>query len=912
MADVVRRNFAPQLIGLGGTGADIIASILRNKSVLVPLLKTDGLRMSCLALDVADDAIPRLKDAYAEAREELKIRGIPGEKLFLVANSVKFPNPGVMFDFVRDYPNYLRRESPNVPENYEPWLQSTIQIPPLAGGVGRQRALAKAIYGLNYHVLQLIRDSISSFKEHVVSSTMQPIIFVIYGIGGGSGGGMALDFVRHLRREVGSGVPIVGLAVLPCSGDDPPAKGASAYAAIMEHGLAIDRETNNAVVAKYGSMYETPFNAFFLVPLGPAFGQGKGRPYAHSIVDQAIGDMLINCFNFDLADLLAHVGTSVDLEGKWVHTISTISVAYPVQEYIDLTKNYLDRLDKVRMLRKEKKEIYVGTSVNETGGIKGLLQSIRGDLTSIYSKWLIARGRYNPEKFDEVVRNLIYEDRSIDTDFVMHLRGAHESIVNQLEELYHTVRAVGLDAPEGTLEARIRKLLLEFYNLVIDLPQRPQEFEARVPEIVSGLPEDLLTAHQLAPRQIQLVNDVIDLATLIQDYVVALRGYLEIRKLADRLYRLFETAENSEAKEKELAAIKKIVSPELVVLFSFISSIISPLDTEIKNMDEHLTNCRRMKRVMTEEERNAEVTGQSLEEQRLTLEAEKKRLEKDLQRIRPIISPPAKKKSIESNMGQVKQKLALLEESTDTQRAGLLKLRQKMREYTDIEKKYEVNSDYRRLVPDIIKETQNYRERLSELTADRGFYQRTGELTEAEQLKIMQRILAGDERGLSRENVLNQILDRDHLNKYLASVLNLFRLPDTMGLSSDYRTDFMWLTIVSPPGIWNKELERDVTAALSGYVKEDVSRTLYVRQIESDDPWKVRFLLVAAKARPQWLSFYPDMKHHYDSRTPAEKRMSHSFLLEYGVEAGTDDFTRPDTGSEGFGIDSKSRKRSTN
>ena len=129
--------------------------------------------------------------------------------------------------------------------------------------------------------------------------------------------------------------------------------------------------------------------------------------------------------------------------------------------------------------------------MNETGGIKGLLQAIRNDLTSIYSRWLIARGRYNPEKFDEAVRNLIYEDRSIDTDFVMHLKGAHESIDNQLEELYHTVRAVGLDAPEGTLEARIRKLLLEFYDLVIDLPQRPQEFEARVPEIMSGLPEDL-------------------------------------------------------------------------------------------------------------------------------------------------------------------------------------------------------------------------------------------------------------------------------------------------------------------------------------------------------------------------------------------------------------------------------------
>jgi hypothetical protein len=69
-------------------------------------------------------------------------------------------------------------------------------------------------------------------------------------------------------------------------------------------------------------------------------------------------------------------------------------------------------------------------------------------------------------------------------------------------------------------------------------------------------------------------------------------------------------------------------------------------------------------------------------------------------------------------------------------------------------------------------------------------------------------------------------------------------------------------------------------------------------------------LLVAAKARPYWLRFYPDMKHHYDSRTPAEKRMSHSFLLEWGIEAGTDDFIAPNNGSEGLGIDSKSSRRS--
>jgi len=165
-------------------------------------------------------------------------------------------------------------------------------------------------------------------------------------------------------------------------------------------------------------------------------------------------------------------------------------------------------------------------------------------------------------------------------------------------------------------------------------------------------------------------------------------------------------------------------------------------------------------------------------------------------------------------------------------------------------------------------------------------------LTEHERLKIMQRILKGDETALSRESILKEILDWDHLRRYLVSVINMFRLPDTLGLTGDYRSDFLWFTAVAPPGIWNKELEQDVTTALSGYVKEDVSRTVYIRQIESDDPWRVRFLLIAAKATAKQLGSYRDMKQAYEAATPGERLMAHSFLLEYGIQLNHEN---PDT-----------------
>ncbi len=889
MPEQVKRNFAPQFVGLGGTGSDVIASLMRNKRLILPLLNTDGVRLSCMALDVANAQIDNLQSAYDDLKKELQARNMSTEKVFLVAKSVKFPTPEVMFDFVREYPTYTAREGAAVPKDYEPWLSSVIEIPPLAGGVGRKRALAKAIYGLNHHVLRLISDGLTSFKEHVVASTVQPIVFVIYGLGGGSGSGMAVDFVRHLRRSLGSGIPIIGLAILPCQGDDPPAKGVSAYSSLLESGMLADKDANKLVAGKFGTPFENPFNGFFVMPLGPAYGQGKGLLYAQSIVDEAVTDIVLKCFNFDPADLLAHIGTNVDLEGQWVHTLSTISISYPVQEQIDLTKLYLSRLDKMRELKKEKKEISGGSNITETGGVRRLLDSCRGELSDIYRRWMIARDRYEPAKFEETVHNIIYEDRSVETDFILYLKSVNESIRSHLDELYLSVRAIGLDAPEGTLEARIRKFLLEFYDLAVDVPQKPQLFESRVPEIVASLPEDLLTAQQLAPRQVQLVWDVMDFANLILDYMAALRNYLEIRKLSDRLIRLMEASEKNEFRDKMIAKIRKISSPELVVLFSFMSSMLSPLGTELKNMDEYLTNCRRMKKLLVEEEKTAATVHDALSEQSLSADSEKDRVERELQHVRPLFSGPGKKKLLERKLAEVNQRVQILADEIHDAGAEVERVRSKLREYTGIEKKFEVNSGYRQLIVETIDLTNRYQAKQGDLVKDRGFYDRTGELTEHERLKIMQRILRGDEGALSRESILREILDWDHLRRYLVSVVNMFRLPDTLGLTSDYRSDFLWFTVVTPPGVWNKDLEQDVTTALSGYVKEDVSRTVYIRQVESDDPWRVRFLLVAAKATPRQLVPYRDMKHAYEAATPGERLMAHSFLLEYGVQLHDDD-----------------------
>jgi len=172
---------------------------------------------------------------------------------------------------------------------------------------------------------------------------------------------------------------------------------------------------------------------------------------------------------------------------------------------------------------------------------------------------------------------------------------------------------------------------------------------------------------------------------------------------------------------------------------------------------------------------------------------------------------------------------------------------------------------------------------MNEMVRDKGFYDRTAELTDDVQLKLMQKILMEDEASLSNENILREIIDKDRLKEYLASVLGIFRVPGIMGLTAEYKTDYIWFAVVSPRGIWDHDLTADVRSTFSGYVKADASRSIAIREIDSTDPWTVRFMVIAARAEPQFLECYSEMKHIYDHATSAEQTLAHSFLLEHGV-----------------------------
>ena len=124
---------------------------------------------------------------------------------------------------------------------------------------------------------------------------------MVYGLGGGTGSGIFFDFARHLRKVLGSGVPIIAFVVTPCGGDDPPAKGCSAFVSMNELSLLLNKDYNDFVIQTYGEYYRNPLNALIYLPLLPAFSKVGNIVNARKEMDDMVVDMLYTLIDFDLA-----------------------------------------------------------------------------------------------------------------------------------------------------------------------------------------------------------------------------------------------------------------------------------------------------------------------------------------------------------------------------------------------------------------------------------------------------------------------------------------------------------------------------------------------------------------------------------------------------------------------------------
>ncbi|HEV2390437.1 MAG TPA: hypothetical protein VGS04_06915, partial [Nitrososphaerales archaeon] len=120
------------VVGLGGTGTNIIQALIESDRFF-KLLTAEDFNIACLSVDVADADIANLVGSYKATQGKLEAKGISVDHLWVRGLNMKFNTPESLFEFMGKYNTYLMKEG-IVATNYKPWVQSSMTIPPLAGG----------------------------------------------------------------------------------------------------------------------------------------------------------------------------------------------------------------------------------------------------------------------------------------------------------------------------------------------------------------------------------------------------------------------------------------------------------------------------------------------------------------------------------------------------------------------------------------------------------------------------------------------------------------------------------------------------------------------------------------------------------------------------------------------------------
>ena len=840
------------------------------------LLGNDITRLSLLAIDIADPEIRSLLEADEKITKSMIRAGIPRERLRVVAQSVKFPTAEAMFDFINQkYNEYLVGEGAKL-EDFKPWLQSTMAIPPMAGGAGRRRALAKAIYALNYYQLGIIKNCINVFKEQALSSIITPTIVLVYGLGGGTGSGIFFDFVRHLRKVMGSGVPIIAFVITPCGGDDPPAKGCSSFTAINELSLLLNKDYNQYVIDEFGELYRNPLNALIFLPLLPAFSKIGNIVSARKEMDDMVVDMLYVLMDFDLADLMGGIGTEVGLTNNSAHTLGMTKVIYPVDDYIAAYKVNFESLELLQEHRREKLELL--------DAMDCLVKNNFDVAKEYFKNYLIRTGTYNDEQFEEKLKALITSNPRMEDDLALHVRGIEIQVRNWMRELTRFLSTIKFMGKPGPIEEAIVNLTLRkegtkkidsLEALLGNLSKTYLDFSERKGEIIERLTQLIPSSQVFTVRQKRILDDFVNIAEIAEKSLNTLRFYDETRYLTDALVRFYDVMPECSCEQNDL----KDIQSELATIYLLVQLMLRSPQDEAKMAEEHLAYVNGI--VLRRQDKRGEVDNEvvRIQESRKRKEFDKSKMERQLRKTF------SSKKYAREQLLSLDRDLKRMETEEAMALENLSKADESIQLYVNLAKKIELISEYRKRLNKIVDMQHDYEERLAKIVAPKKYFEKSAELTELEQRKILFKILTEQEETLTNDVIFKDILDMDHFKDYMKSVIRAFKTPSIMGFKPIYKTDYIWVTIQSPPNMWTEDMSQEVYTALAGYVTSEVSRTITVRVTESRDPWTTRVLVVGGRAKASDMEAFDEMSLLYSKSNDFERHLSRSYLLEHGVAA---------------------------
>jgi len=134
------------------------------------------------------------------------------------------------------------------------------------------RKMAKAIYGDAYYNGSM-KGELESFANSVKSCKFPSMVYVFFGVGGGTGSGIVVDLARQLSNFfLGRLIPVAGFGVLPCTGDPKCHNGPNLFVTLSELDCMVDSTKNAGIVGIWGEPQRNPWTGgLFLIPQEQAY-----------------------------------------------------------------------------------------------------------------------------------------------------------------------------------------------------------------------------------------------------------------------------------------------------------------------------------------------------------------------------------------------------------------------------------------------------------------------------------------------------------------------------------------------------------------------------------------------------------------------------------------------------------------
>lgn len=331
VADSGTLPYGVHVIGVGGAGVGVVARMLRDAPE--DLLATAGSRISALAIDIeggSGDASVALVEVQALAAK------FGSTDAHIETMMLPLPTAEALAGTLGNYRSHLELEYPMLQgtPGFVPWLDPHAALP--SPGAPVPRAVAKAVYGQAYYDTagRPMAAALKRFAASTITTQGDAVVCIVFGLGGGTGSGIALDLARHLSNGIfGRRVLVMGIGIAPCEGDAPVHRGGQVFTALNELDSLCDESQNKGVVQACGELYKNPFTAgFLLVPQQPAFSQSGDLDTTHAHVDREIAALLtarhganlwelLRLLNWVAAPSTQHSAARTPWGARWMHVL---------------------------------------------------------------------------------------------------------------------------------------------------------------------------------------------------------------------------------------------------------------------------------------------------------------------------------------------------------------------------------------------------------------------------------------------------------------------------------------------------------------------------------------------------------------------------------------------------------------